>query len=97
MFPFGACCVKSKASPEYIMMTLCWENVDYQREEPRANTVTDYARRSQGLLLFSQRWLARIKYSLYTHKVTAYKKWFYANEEIFLKRLITEKTTTSPE
>lgn len=54
LFPLGAYSVKCRASPEYIMLTLCCENLDYQREEP-ASTVTDYAWRSQGLLLFAQR------------------------------------------
>lgn len=92
VFPLGACSVKSSASPKYIMLTLCCENLDYQWEES-ATTVTDYAWRSQGLLLFAQHWRARIKNSLYAHDVTGNKKWFFANEEIFLKRVITEKTT----
>lgn len=97
VFPRGASSVKCRAWQEFITLTLCGENLDYQREEP-ATTVTDYAWRSQGLLLFAQRWRARIKNSLCARDVTGYqKKWFYANEEIFLKRVIREKTTTRRE
>lgn len=97
VFPRGASSVKCRAWQEFITLTLCGENLDYQWEEP-ATTVTDYAWRSQGLLLFAQRWRARIKNSLCARDVTGYqKKWFYANEEIFLKRVIREKTTTRRE